>query len=99
MPSYNIKQPSHPNTGQQYDVVVEGDTAYIQDGTSAIRVGDNKYVLPYKRAAAGTTQWINVFTVPKRCDTRRPLITLDLEAKSGPTSLGRPSQVQVHDAV
>lgn len=94
---YNIKQPAHPDSGRQYTVTVEGDTKYIQDGTVAIEVGPAKFVLPYKKAPAGNTQWVNVFSIPFNCDIRDPLNSLDLEAKSGATSLGGPRTVTVHD--
>ena len=95
--AYNIIQPSHPYSGRQYTVIVEGDTKYIQDGTVAIEVGPTRFVLPYKKAPAGNTQWVNVFSIPYNCDTRDPLDSLDLEAKAGSMPLGGPRTVTVHD--
>lgn len=95
---YKIIQPRHDGSGRTYQVTVEGDTNYIQDGTNAVEVGPDRYVLPYKSAPSGNTQWVNVFNVPYRCDMREPQIDISVEAKAGSTGLGGPKYLKVHDA-
>jgi hypothetical protein len=94
---YKVNQPVHSN-GRRYSVVVEGDTNYVPDSSSAIEVGRHSFILPYKPAPHGNTEWVHAFSLPYVCDNIDPQFDVDLEAKSGSTSLsGGRRVVRVHD--